>query len=157
MKYFTKNYEKLEDIKKHYRELCKKLHSDFGGSDADFIAMKKEYDYLLKNFIETQNFGNNEDFEIIEELKEKLKHIIYITDITIEVIGTWLWVSGNTITHKEMLKKLGFLYSSNKKMWFYTKNLRYKNRKGKSKYNMQDLQSIYKHRKIEKETQYKLS
>ena len=52
--------------------------------------------------------------EIINKLKE-----IELTDIKVEVIGSWLWVSGNTYNIKEYLKELGFFFSNSKKAWFF--------------------------------------
>ncbi len=51
------------------------------------------------------------DINNIKELKR--------TDIKIEKIGSWFWVTGNTFVIKEQLKELGFFYSGNKKAWFY--------------------------------------
>ncbi len=52
--------------------------------------------------------------EVINKLKE-----IELTDIKVEVIGSWLWVSGDTFKIKDNLKTLGFFYSHNKKAWFF--------------------------------------
>ena len=49
---------------------------------------------------------------------ETLKHL-KAEDIKIEVIGFWIWISGNTFPIKDRLKEIGFLYSGNKKAWFF--------------------------------------
>ncbi len=35
------------------------------------------------------------------------------------MIGSWIWVSGDTKEIKEKLKELGFKWASKKKMWYY--------------------------------------
>ena len=46
-KYFTGCTTKQE-LKKRYRELAKQLHPDHGGSNDEFVAMKSEYDDLMR-------------------------------------------------------------------------------------------------------------
>ena len=40
-------------------------------------------------------------------------------DLTIEIIGTWIWVSGDTFAVKAQLKELGFKWASKKKAWYW--------------------------------------
>ena len=40
-------------------------------------------------------------------------------NITIERIGSWIWVSGDTYPIKEKLKELHFFFSANKKAWYF--------------------------------------
>lgn len=39
----------METVKKHFRELAKKMHPDTGGSHEDFIALYKVYEDFIKN------------------------------------------------------------------------------------------------------------
>ena len=59
------------------------------------------------------------DFAEDQLLREMLQKMIYLSDITIEIIGTWLWISGNTYHHRKELKELGFKFASQKKCWFW--------------------------------------
>jgi hypothetical protein len=53
--------------------------------------------------------------------------------IRIELIGTWLWVSGDTKPVKEELKKLGFSWHSKKVCWYLSLSGEYKpNRRASS-------------------------
>ena len=40
-------------------------------------------------------------------------------DLTVELCGSWLWISGDTKPHKEALKKVGCRWSASKKMWYW--------------------------------------
>lgn len=39
----------MDTIKKHFRELSKKMHPDTGGSHEEFIALSQAYDNFIKN------------------------------------------------------------------------------------------------------------
>lgn len=70
--------------------------------------------------------------EIIEQLKQ-----INPIGCKIELIGSWLWISGKTFSIKEQLKELGFFFSANKKAWFYN-GQQFKSRKAFYK-NLEEL------------------
>ena len=42
-----------------------------------------------------------------------------MSGLVYEVIGNWIWISGNTIEHKEALKEMGCKWAAKKKQWFY--------------------------------------
>ena len=41
-----------------------------------------------------------------------------INGLKAEMVGSWLWLSGNTYQHKEKLKEFGFLWSGKHKKWY---------------------------------------
>jgi hypothetical protein len=53
--------------------------------------------------------------EKITELQEKIDP----AGLSLEICGTWLWVTGKTFQVKDILKELGFRYSANKLAWYY--------------------------------------
>ena len=81
--------------------------------------------------------------------KEFFKQLLSTKDITIEKIGRWIWISGNTKQLKEELKKNNFKWSYKKQMWYYHKG-KYRNignyemtiEEIKAKYQSQTLRSI---------------
>lgn len=50
---------------------------------------------------------------------EFLEELIKTEGITVEQIGTWIWVSGNTKPYKEKLKDHKFQWSKVKNMWYF--------------------------------------
>ena len=46
------------------------------------------------------------DFDEDEKLRETLNKIIHYDGIDIELVGAWIWVSGNTYAFKKELKEL---------------------------------------------------
>lgn len=118
LKYFV-NIETIEELKKVYKELAKKLHPDLGGNKEEFQAMNNEYDKLLETLKSNKktNKANNKDDD---KFKNIINELIKYNELTIEIIGSWLWVSGNTYPLRDSIKKLGMLWSKGRKKWYYT-------------------------------------
>lgn len=73
---------------------------------------------------------NMYNWENDKALRETLEKIINFNGIEIQVIGQWIWVSGNTYKYKKELKEIGFKWASQKKMWHWHSELfRKKSRK----------------------------
>ena len=110
-----KNVEGINEAKKIYKTLAKKLHPDMdGGSEEAFKILNAVYTDLIEHKIYFSN-----DFKIDVELEKVISLILHFENITIELVGSWVWVSGDTKEIKEKLKELGFKWASKKKMWFY--------------------------------------
>ena len=126
-KYF-RGIETIEELKKAYKELAKKLHPDLGGTKEKFQEMNNEYDLLFKSL--KNNLKNN--INTNDNFKDIINELIKYNELTIEIIGSWLWVSGNTYPLRDMIKNLGMLWSKGRKKWYYTadtidgKNTHYK-------------------------------
>ncbi len=70
-KYFE-NINALEALRKQYKELPKTYHPDNGGNVRQMQEINAEYD-----------------------------QIIGFHDITIEIVGAWIWLSENTYSYKK--------------------------------------------------------
>lgn len=109
------NVEGINEAKKIYKTLAKKLHPDMvGGDEESFKLLNAIYTDLIEHKIYFSN-----DFKIDIELEKVISLILHFENITIELVGSWVWVSGDTKEIKEKLKELGFKWASKKKMWFY--------------------------------------
>jgi hypothetical protein len=109
-----KDIKGINEAKKVYKRLAKKLHPDVGGTEEAFKALNSIYNDILENKI---YFSNESKFDI--ELEKIISQILHFEDITIEVIGSWIWLNGDTKVIKETLKELGFKWASKKKQWYY--------------------------------------
>lgn len=131
----SKNYffgcETAEELKKEFKKLAKALHPDNGGSAEAFKEMQAQFTRLfdrLKNVHVNKNGdkweaeGERATTETAEEFMEVILKLMFIDTLEVELCGSWIWVGGDTKTHKDLLKELGFRYSSNKQKWYYQRD-----------------------------------
>ncbi len=104
----------INEAKKVYKTLAKKLHPDVGGSEEEFKILNSVYTDLIEHKIYFSN-----DFKIDIEIEKIISQILHFENITIELVGSWIWLSGDTKEIKDKLKELGFKWASKKKMWYY--------------------------------------
>ena len=161
-KYF-KDVNTLEELRKQYKNLLKKYHPDNGGSEEVTKEINTEYEQLFKilkdrhDTRQQDNTSGNEseysknmyDWENDKAIREMLEKIINFKDIDIEIIGAWLWVSGNTYNYRKQLKELSFKYASKKKTWyFHTDTFRKTSHK---KLSMDDIRNYYGTTKVQRD------
>lgn len=155
MTYF-KNVNTLEELRKQYKELLKRYHPDNpNGSTETTQQINQEYEKLFKllkdkhdsrqtsNTEEKTSFYNNMKYDFSEDIKlrEVLNKVINFTDVTIELCGSWIWISGNTYQYKKELKEIGFKWASNKKAWYWHSEA-FRKRSNK-KLSMNDIRKYY--------------
>lgn len=144
------NVTTLEELKHTYKKLALIHHPDCGGDEEIMKVLNNEYEEL---FEQLKNKHTNKDGVYYEketeetpkewqELIDKLLSLKMI-GVVIEVIGSFLWISGNTKPYKEQLGKggLGMKWSPKKQAWYQSpKNYR---RYGKKDFNMNDIRQMY--------------
>ena len=109
----------VEELRKKYRELLKKYHPDNGEGSLEITQqINIEYDRMFAALNgHGKSDGSFESGEENEQFKEILNRIIGF-DITIEVIGSWVWCF-DAFSYKEQLKALGFTWCARKKAWVW--------------------------------------
>ena len=140
--------EGINEAKKVYKILARKLHPDVGGSTELFKILNEVYNNILEN---STNFLNDSEFDL--EIEKIISQILHYENIIIEVVGSWIWLSGDTKQIKDKLKELNFKYASKKKMWFYGE-MRGRNPKQKS---MEDIKAKYGCQTVRTKTRGKIS
>jgi flagellin-specific chaperone FliS len=129
-----RNLTGINEAKKVFKKLAQVLHPDKGGSNEEFQELNSVYNYYLENKL---YFSNESKFDL--ELEKIISKILHYEDITIEVVGSWIWVSGNTKHIKDDLKDLSFRYAHKKGMWYYGEKVR---NGGKTK-SMEEIKAKY--------------
>lgn len=154
MKKYFKNVKTKEELRKEYVKLAKANHPDNGGNAETFKAIQNEYDYLSKILPNAKATTEQEaeqqkhdEMQIDEALKDMIDRIIIFDGLNIEVVGSWIWVDGNTFQCKEQLKELGFKWSKARKKWHYTPYDSVKYYKGKRK-DFDTLREMYGSSKV---------
>lgn len=121
MKYL-KDAKTIEELKKLYRAWTKKLHPDCGGSKEEMQQLNAEYEEKFEILKKAHNAAADENHQTTEtpnEFIEIIEKLIHLDGLEIELCGSWLWIGGNTYSHKEELKAAGCIWSKNKGRWYW--------------------------------------
>ena len=156
MKYLDESIRTLEELKKAYHRLCLKLHPDVGGSDDEMKILNAEYEQLFER---VKNVHVNKDGETYEketqetpqEFQWLIAELLKLDGIEIEIIGCFIWITGDTKPHQERLKELIFRWHSKKKCWYKSPDNYH--RWGGGEYSMDDIRMMYTTIKVKRNQQ----
>jgi hypothetical protein len=150
MQYFNQ-CTTIEEVKALYKQLAKQHHPDRGGDTATMQAINEEYD-MACIVILRENDSSQDEFEkemkVSDEYRKVIEKIINLPGIVIELVGQWIWVTGNTYPVKDQLKEAGLFFASKKAAWYFRSD-EYKGR-GTNK-NLDEIKAKYGSEKVEKE------
>ena len=149
-----------ETIKARFKELAKALHPDNGGDAEQFKEMMQQFKQAERYGWNTYTNKDGETYEkqseeTPEEFADIINKVIHCEGVTIEIIGSWVWLTGNTFQYKDIIKGAGFWYSKSKKAWYHNGDKTHKKRRGH--YNMNELRQRYGSQKVETEEQDKIA
>ena len=127
--FFTK-CATVGEVKTLYRALAMQWHPDRGGDNETMKQINLAYEQSLagrhgevsKGFDgEPHEYKYNAkvEREVMDKIAEVLADLgsLVGTALELELIGTWLWVSGQTRENKDALKALKFRWNGNRQMW----------------------------------------
>lgn len=132
MKYFN-NCVTIEAVKTLFKKLAKEHHPDLGGDTAIMQAINTEYAFVCAKILKGENLSTeeiNEQIRISEEYRRLIAEIINLPNIIIELVGNWIWVTGNTYAVRKELKAAKLEYAHKKQCWYY-RSEEFKTRGGK--------------------------
>lgn len=117
------NIHTIDELRQKYKELLIKYHPDNNFNIDTTKIMQQinsEYDTLIQTLKGLNSDNTSTDFQE-DDLKNILNELVKIkADITIEVIGHWIWVYGpDTKAIKTQLKELGFKWAPKKEKWHW--------------------------------------
>jgi len=120
----TKTINDIDALKKQYFKLAKVYHPDAGGTTAQFQALQAEYEKLLQNLLAGSSLdeeSKKNEVVIDKAIRDVIDQLVGIEDLNIELIGKWLWISGNTYPVRNTLKSAGliFIKKEGKPYWVY--------------------------------------
>ncbi|MCL2592149.1 MAG: molecular chaperone DnaJ [Defluviitaleaceae bacterium] len=158
--YFVPVPQTAEELKRVYKKLAVKHHPDNGGDTEKMKVVNSEYFELFEKLKKIHTNAEGEQYtketnETPEEFINIINELIRFDKILIEIIGSFIWVSGETKPYKEQLKALGFKWSSNKLSWYLAPK-DYKKRNHKN-YSMDDIRGMYGSKEVENKPYKKLA
>jgi len=122
-----------------------------GGDTAIMQTINDQYDRLSKKLInsnETFSEGRKEyEQQVSEEMRQRLDRIISLPGIVIELIGSWIWITGNTFPLRDTLKGEGYKFSHPKTAWYWHKGEYFK--KSGKLMSMDDMRDVWGSERVE--------
>lgn len=118
----------VNSVKQEYRRLAFIHHPDVGGDTATMQEINAAYHEALNRCDGQSNIGSdgkehtyfyNEATE--QAVMDKISGLLALRlpNIEILLVGTWVWVRGDTRPVKEQLKSVKMGWHSKRKMWFW--------------------------------------
>ena len=107
-----------EDVKKAYRRACMKYHPDRNPSGEHMMKLINAAYDALRDQADELCVEGEEASPYADILNQALNAIMGLP-LEIEICGAWIWLSGDTRPHKELLKQNGFRWAPKKERWFY--------------------------------------
>lgn len=115
----------IDEVKALYRELAKTHHPDKGGDLETMQAINNEYTFICAKIAQGENMSQQETEATIlkaEAYRMAIEKIINLPGLIIEVVGAWIWVTGTTREHRDVLKDPEggrFMWASKKEAWYF--------------------------------------
>lgn len=159
MNYFT-GCTTAEELKARYHELLKKHHPDNGGDAEECKKINAEFAEMFARLKNTHKTAEGKTYqketaETAEEFMDIINKVIHFTGCTIEIIGSWVWVSGNTYPYREALKAQKFGWSKNKAAWYFHREPYKKH--SKKQHTMDDIRKMWGSKEIDPDPQPELN
>lgn len=120
------------EAKALYRELVKQHHPDTGGDLGTMQDINAEYSKFMSEGAKTEardrqrtahaeNRKSAADFHDLDEVGEQIRVMIEnalnLDGVEVELMGLWVWLTGNTKAHKETLKQWNEAHPETKWKW----------------------------------------
>lgn len=141
---YFKTATNLETLKVEYKKLAMANHPDRGGDTATMQAINNEYEELFNYFKDAHNNDETNKYKVtetVDKYRDFIDRIIGLDGLTIEICGSWIWLSGETKKHKDWLKQAGCRWAKSKLMWYFRAE-EYKCRRS-SGLSMDDIRNKY--------------
>lgn len=105
-------------VKQAYRKASSIYHPDKGGSVEMMQAVNAAYD-VLKEYQGNIETNETTDKEYGDKLNAAINAVIHLEGINIEICGSWVWITGNTKEHKDIIKSAGYKWAKKKVAWYF--------------------------------------
>lgn len=129
MKQYFTHLHTIEAVKAEYKRLAKIHHPDVGGNTATMQTINRQYTERvnhLKKYGERRETISPDDqprtqrhTEAPEEFIRIINAVIGLDGIDLDLVGCWIWATGNTFMHRDVLKAAGFQWASKKRAWYW--------------------------------------
>ncbi|MFS1904441.1 MULTISPECIES: J domain-containing protein [Vibrio] len=150
----NKNYS-AKEIKAAYRKMINQYHPDKDSGNVHYSQLINSAYKVLKGLDEVIFSSVEMDKHISKKLQDAINAIVNLDGLIIEVIGSWIWVTGETKKHKEILKENSYFYSRSKKAWYFKTGDRKRVRGSKS--SLDDIRNSHGSQVVKSSSRKKLA
>lgn len=143
MNYFN-DCQTIDEVKARYKDLAKQHHPDKGGNTATMQAINAAYSIAIIQIARGEKRTESEINDILKDnelYRAAIDAIINLPGLNIELVGSWIWVTGNTKIYKTELKNASFFWASKKLAWYF-RGPEYKCSKGGKK-DLEEIRNKY--------------
>lgn len=131
---YFENCQSIEEAKTEYKRLARELHPDMGGTTEAMQELNRQWADYQANFAKTNARKRQQDAHaegkksaadyhdmdaLAEELRIKIEFGLNLSGVDVELMGLWVWLTGNTKEHKESIKAQGFKWAKEKEAWYF--------------------------------------
>lgn len=130
----------LEEAKAHYKNLVRQHHPDAGGDTRTMQDINAEWAHFQANHSKDEGYKRQSqahaegrksaaDFhnldEVAEVLRVKIEFALNLEGVDVELMGFWVWLTGNTKAHKDAIKantegqEIKWRWAHEKQAWYY--------------------------------------
>ena len=125
LKFFT-TCQTIPEVKTEYKRLVKIYHPDLNPKEDTTEIMKKvnnDYEIRFSQIMAGVDPADKKDdrnrHNVNDQYREIINSLLHLEDIIIEIVGSWIWLSGNTYPVKSHIKSLKFIWSRDRKKWYW--------------------------------------
>lgn len=143
-----------ERVERAYRRAAMKYHPDRNPAGHVMMQAVNAARATLKDWQGTLDHGNAERATRYgSDLNDAIDWLIHCVGLDLEICGSWLWVSGDTRTHKDRIKSFvtddngkpnRFRWHSKKAKWYFAPNdFEGRRRRFRSNVDMNEIRDKY--------------
>lgn len=118
---FFSGLKTLKAIKDEYKHLVKIHHPDVGGDTATMQEINRQYgdaiDWIKKHGEGFEQAAARQ--EVPEKYAAAVAAVVNLAGIDVDLVGSWIWVTGSTYLHKDIIKAAGYRWASKKRAWYW--------------------------------------
>lgn len=151
----------LDALRKERNKLALRYHSDVGGNDEVMKIINSEYEAKRDSILNKSSMSAEEqsnEIKLDDAIRDAFDAIKSLPGIEIEVIGKWIWVSGNTYQVRKELKSAGLQFiekyiNGYKKPYWVFKGVK---SAGRGELTLDEIKAKYGSQTMKKEEQKRL-
>ncbi len=107
------------EIKAAYKKMMVIHHPDKDGGSVQMSQLINEAWATLKDFNEVEYRQAENSDDLAKKYQDAINAVVDLDGVQVEICGSWIWVTGDTKPHKDILKENHFRYSRGKG-WYFT-------------------------------------